>query len=107
MDETIAHAQAAAGRASRVLSKTQLEIIGQVSYVNPADCVACATCVKLCPYGAPMINPLGKAEIQWAKCMGCGSCAAACPARAIALQHQESGTVAAMLDVMLAGGGLG
>jgi heterodisulfide reductase subunit A len=107
MDETIAQAQAAAGRASRILSKTQLEIIGQVSYVDPAGCVACATCVKLCPYGAPMINALGKSEIQGAKCMGCGSCVAACPARAIALQHQESRTVVAMLDEMRAGGGLG
>jgi heterodisulfide reductase subunit A2 len=107
MDETIAQAQAAAGRASRILSKTQLEIIGQVSYVDPAHCVACATCVKLCPYGAPMINALGKSEIQGAKCMGCGSCVAACPARAIALQHQESSTIVAMLDEMRAGGGLG
>ncbi len=23
---------------------------------RPANCVACATCVKVCPYGAPMIN---------------------------------------------------
>jgi heterodisulfide reductase subunit A-like polyferredoxin len=108
MDETIAQAQAAAGRASRILSKTQLEIVGQVSYVNPADCVACATCVKLCPYGAPMINALGKSEIQGAKCMGCGSCVAACPARAIALQHQESETVLAMLGGMRGmSGGLG
>jgi heterodisulfide reductase subunit A len=107
MDETIAQAQAAAGRASRILSKTQLEVIGQVSYVDPVDCVACATCVKVCPYGAPMINALGKSEIQGAKCMGCGSCVAACPARAIALQHQESRTVVAMLDEMLAGGGRG
>jgi heterodisulfide reductase subunit A-like polyferredoxin len=107
MDETIAQAQAVAGRASRILSKTQLEVIGQVSYVDPVDCVACATCVKICPYGAPMINALGKSEIQGAKCMGCGSCVAACPARAIALQHQESRTVVAMLDEMLSGGGRG
>ena len=105
MDETIAQAQAAAGRASRILSKSLLEVAGQVSYVNPAECVACATCVKVCPYGAPIINALGKSEIQGAKCMGCGSCVAACPARAIALQHQESRTIAAVLDEMLAGGG--
>ena len=107
IDEAIAQAQAVAGRASRILSKAQLEIAGGVSYVNPANCVACATCIKTCPYGAPMINALGKAEIQGAKCMGCGSCVAACPARAIALQHQESRTVTAMLDEALAGGGQG
>jgi len=105
MDETIAQAQAAAARASTILSKTQLEILGQVAYVNPIGCVACATCVKICPYGAPMINDLKKAEIQGAKCVGCGSCVASCPARTITLQHQESETMAAMLDELLAGGG--
>jgi heterodisulfide reductase subunit A-like polyferredoxin len=105
MDETIAQAQAAVGRASRILSRSLLEVAGQVSYVNPAECVACATCIKVCPYGAPVINAIGKSEIQGAKCMGCGSCVSACPAKAIALQHQESRTVVAMLDEMLAGGG--
>jgi len=70
IDETIAQAQAAVGRATTVLSKTHLEIPGQVAKVDPASCVACATCVKVCPYGAPMINDLHKAEIQGAKCMG-------------------------------------
>ncbi|MGD0500566.1 MAG: FAD-dependent oxidoreductase [Bryobacteraceae bacterium] len=104
IDETIAQAQAAAGRAATILSKTHLEIPGQVARVNPENCVACATCVKLCPYGAPTINDLKKAEIQGAKCMGCGSCAAACPARAIVLQHQEDPAMVAMLDELLAAG---
>ena len=106
IDETIAQAQAAVGRASTVLSKSHLEIPGQVAKVNPVDCVACATCVNLCPYGAPMINDLHKAEIQGAKCMGCGSCAAACPARTITLQHQEDQALVAMLDELLVGGGV-
>jgi heterodisulfide reductase subunit A-like polyferredoxin len=105
MDETIAQAQAAAGRATTILSKTHLEIPGQIACVDPANCVACATCVKVCPYGAPMINDLKKAEIQGAKCMGCGSCAAACPARTITLHHQEDQSLVAMLDELLVGGG--
>ena len=104
IDETISQAQAAAGRAATILSKTHLEIPGQVARVNPEFCVACATCVGLCPYGAPRINDLGKAEIQGAKCMGCGSCAAACPARTITLQHQEDQALVAMLDELLAAG---
>jgi heterodisulfide reductase subunit A-like polyferredoxin len=105
MDETIAQAQAVAARAATILSKAQLEIVGHMAWVNPAACVACATCVKVCPYGAPTINELRKAEIQGAKCMGCGSCVAACPGKAIALQQHERQTVAAMLDELLAGGG--
>ncbi|OFW57092.1 MAG: hypothetical protein A2133_06170 [Actinobacteria bacterium RBG_16_64_13] len=104
MDETIAQAQAAVGRASTVLSKTYLEIPGQVAKVDPENCVACATCVKTCPYGAPMINEIGKAEIQGAMCMGCGSCAASCPARTITLQHQEDQALVAMLDELLVEG---
>jgi len=105
MDETIAQAQAAAARASTILSKAQLEIMGQIARVNPAECVACATCIKICPYGAPTINELRKAEIQNAKCVGCGSCTAACPARAITLWHHESDTIVAMLDELLVSGG--
>jgi heterodisulfide reductase subunit A-like polyferredoxin len=104
LDETISQAQAAAGRAATILSKTHLEIPGQVARVNPENCVACATCVKVCPYGAPTINELKKAEIQGAKCMGCGSCVAACPARTISLQHQEDAALVAMLDELLATG---
>jgi heterodisulfide reductase subunit A-like polyferredoxin len=105
MDETIAHAQAAAGRASTILSKAQLEIIGQIAFVHPSECVACATCIKVCPYGAPTINELRKSEIQTAKCMGCGSCVAACPSRAIMLQYQEGETMMAMLNELLVSGG--
>ena len=104
MDETIAQAQAAAARASTILSKPQLEIVGHMACVNPAFCVACATCVRLCPYGAPIINEYRKAEIQGAKCVGCGSCVAACPARTITLQQQESETMVAMLDELLVEG---
>jgi heterodisulfide reductase subunit A-like polyferredoxin len=105
IDETIAQAQAVAARAATILSKAQLEIAGHMAWVNPAACVACATCVKVCPYGAPMINELQKSEIQGAKCMGCGSCVAACPAKAITLQQQERETVVAMLNELLVGGG--
>jgi heterodisulfide reductase subunit A-like polyferredoxin len=101
IDETISQARAAAGRAATVLSKTYLDVPGQIAKVDPANCVACATCVKVCPYGAPMINDLKKAEIQGAKCMGCGNCAAACPARTITLQHQEDAQLVAMLDELL------
>ena len=105
IDETIAQAKAVAGRAATVLSRAYLDIAGQVAKVDPTNCVACATCVKVCPYGAPMINDLKKAEIQGAKCMGCGSCTAACPAHTITLQHQECSQMTAMLDELLVSDG--
>ena len=101
IDETIAQASAAAARAATILSKSYLTIPGQIAKVDAAVCVACATCVKVCPYGAPTINDIGKAEVQGAKCMGCGSCTAVCPARAITLGHQEDQQFEAMIGELL------
>jgi heterodisulfide reductase subunit A-like polyferredoxin len=106
MDETIAQARAAAGRAATILARPYLEIGGQVARVDPLKCTACMTCVKVCPYGAPTMNGRQKVEIQGAKCMGCGSCVAACPARAIQLQHQEDRQLVAALDELLTAPGV-
>ncbi len=102
VDETIAQAQATAGRAATILSRPYLEIGGQVARIDPLECTACMTCVKVCPYGAPMVDERQRVEIQGAKCMGCGSCVAACPAKAIQLQNQEEEQLVAMLDELLA-----
>jgi heterodisulfide reductase subunit A len=95
LDETIAQAGAAAARAASILSKDELEVGGVVAVVDPAKCTACLTCVRICPFGAAVINPalvgvgeiVGAAEITAAACRGCGLCPAECPAKAIQLQH--------------------
>ncbi len=102
MDETIVQARATAGRAATILSRPHLKIGGQVARIDPLECTACLTCIKVCPYDAPTINDRQKVEIQAAKCMGCGSCVASCPAKAIHLQHQEERQLIAMLDELLA-----
>ncbi|MBM4018721.1 MAG: 4Fe-4S dicluster domain-containing protein [Planctomycetes bacterium] len=113
--ESVAQASGAAACAMEQLASVRGNLIQRRDYPwerdvtdeDPRRCVACATCVKVCPYGAPMINDLQKAEIQGAKCMGCGSCVAVCPRRAITLRHQEDAQVLAMLDELLvADGGL-
>jgi heterodisulfide reductase subunit A len=90
IDENISQARAAAARAATVLSKTQLDVSAQVSYVDQQMCISCMTCVTVCPYSAPYCNKDGKGQIEAAKCMGCGICAAECPARAIQLHHFET-----------------
>jgi heterodisulfide reductase subunit A-like polyferredoxin len=95
LDESIAQAGAAAARAASILSKEELEVGGVVAVVDPAKCTACLTCVRICPFGAAVINPAlmgvggiqGAAEITAAACRGCGLCPAECPAKAIQLQH--------------------
>ncbi|MDO8473670.1 MAG: FAD-dependent oxidoreductase, partial [Dehalococcoidia bacterium] len=87
IDETISQAMAAAARASTILAKEYLEAGGAVSVVDPKKCVACLTCVRVCPYNVPRINADGVAEISMASCQGCGVCAGECPAKAIELMH--------------------
>ena len=100
-NENIAQARAAAARAATILSKTQLEVGGQVSCVDQQKCISCMTCVRACPYHAPFVNIDHKAEIAAAGCMGCGICASECPAHAIQLRNFESDQFQGMLEELL------
>lgn len=95
LDESIIQAQAAASRAARVLSQETLTAGGRVAVVEAAKCTGCLTCVRICPFKVPQIQPnltgvgniWGAAYIEPSVCQGCGSCAAECPAQAIQLMH--------------------
>ncbi len=108
IDEAIAQAQAAAARAATILSKEALEVGGMVAVVDGEKCTGCLTCVRLCPYDVPRINPtkvgagaiLGVAEIEAAACQGCGTCAGECPAKAIQLQHYRDEQVLAKEEAL-------
>ncbi len=101
IDESIAQALAAAGRATTVLAKKQLEVGGAISRVDADKCQACLTCVRLCPYDVPHINKEGVAEIDVAKCHGCGICAAECPRKAITLLHYKESQILAKTEALL------
>jgi len=95
LDETMIQAQAAAARAARVLSQETLTAGGRVAVVDQERCTGCLTCVRICPFGVPVMQAaasgvghiMGAAYIEPAICQGCGTCAAECPARAIQLTH--------------------
>ncbi|MEW6359057.1 MAG: NAD(P)-binding protein [Planctomycetota bacterium] len=77
--ESIAQAEAAAGRAAVLLGKEHLETEALVSYINPKKCEACGLCVALCPYKAIEKNEkINAAEVNPVLCKGCGVCAASC-----------------------------
>jgi heterodisulfide reductase subunit A-like polyferredoxin len=102
IDESIAQAIAAAQRASILLSKEELTFPGVISKVDPDKCAVCLTCVRLCPYGAPMINEeTHKAEIVPALCQGCGICSSVCPGHAIELSHFRDEQVFQEIDALL------
>ncbi len=104
LTENLSQALAAAGRAATVLSRKTIPVGGMVSVVDVRKCASCMTCVKVCPYGAPIpTNNGGKTRvaIDAAKCMGCGSCASACPGKAIELQHFTDLQIVAAIDAMM------
>ena len=111
MDETIAHAQAAASRASIVLSNETLTAGGVIAEVDQNKCVGCLTCVRVCPFDVPIIDEtlegtgeiIGAAYIEPTICQGCGTCVSECPAKAIELLHYQDDQIMIKLDALLAG----
>jgi heterodisulfide reductase subunit A-like polyferredoxin len=105
LDETIVQAQAAAARAMTIVSKDVLEVGGIVAQVDAEKCVACLTCVRICPYDVPQIRVdfngvggiVGAAYIESAQCHGCGICVSECPARAIQLVRYRDTQVEAQI----------
>jgi heterodisulfide reductase subunit A len=91
MDEVVAQAQAAAARASMVLSQPHIEVEPIISIINSELCTGCGLCEYSCPFGAiRRVEVVGRgyvAETLPALCKGCGVCAAACPQKAIDILH--------------------
>lgn len=109
LDETIVQAQAAAARAARILSKETLTAGGRVAVVDAANCTGCLTCVRICPFGVPVIKPdltgaghiMGAAYIETAVCQGCGICVSECPARVIQLMHYTDAQMMAKVAALV------
>jgi heterodisulfide reductase subunit A-like polyferredoxin len=109
LDETLIQAQAAAGRAARILSQETLTAGGRVAVVDESRCTGCLTCVRICPFNVPKIeadltgvgNLMGAAKIEPTICQGCGSCVAECPAQAIQLMHYTDRQMIAKVDALL------
>jgi heterodisulfide reductase subunit A len=103
ISESIAQAQAAAGRAQTLLARDVINLGASVARVDGSKCAACLICVRICPFNIPFINADGYSEIDPAKCHGCGLCAAECPADAIQLMQYEDEQIMAKVDGLLQG----
>lgn len=60
-------------------------LCGSGARYSELKCVACLTCVRVCPYGAPWADKDGLGGIDAGKCQACGICFTQCPAKAIDL----------------------
>ena len=72
-------------RKTKAVDAGRLESLGQFAVVEGGKCVACLTCVRLCPFDAPRIIDEGYAVIDPELCHACGICVLECPAEAIRL----------------------
>ncbi len=104
IDESIAQAKAAAGRAATFLAKDRVEVGGIVAVVDQDKCAVCLTCVRACPFNVPVIDyTVDAAYIDPAKCQGCGICPSECPAKAITLKNFTDAQVIAQETALAAG----
>lgn len=87
IEESISQANAAASRATTILSKEKLETEGAIAYINKDLCVGCRGCIDVCPYTAiSYVDEKAKCEVNEVLCKGCGGCAATCSSGSIALR---------------------
>jgi heterodisulfide reductase subunit A len=104
IDESIAQAKAAAGRAATFLAKNVVEVGGIIAVVDPDKCAVCLTCVRACPFNVPVIDySIDAAYIDPAKCQGCGVCPSECPAKAITLKNFTDAQIIAQEEALAAG----
>jgi len=106
--ESIAQADAAAARATTILSKDEIELDATISEVVDANCDGCAYCIDPCPYGAlTLIEYMYDGSIKKtverdaALCKGCGVCMATCPKKGIYVRGFKLEQLSAMVDAAL------
>jgi heterodisulfide reductase subunit A len=108
IEESIIQAQAAAARASAILSKDYVELEGTISSVVDENCDGCAYCVDPCPYKALTLIEYIRAgsikktvDVNESLCKGCGTCQATCPKQGILVKGFKLEQLAAQLSAAL------
>ena len=61
-------------------------MIKRKAKINSTECVACGSCVKVCPKSAIRIVKGVYAEVSTDLCVGCGLCSKTCPASVINME---------------------
>ncbi|MCF8104888.1 MAG: FAD-dependent oxidoreductase [Desulfohalobiaceae bacterium] len=102
IEESLAQASAAAGRAATVLSKSKAKISPLISQIDQDKCIGCGLCIDICPFAAIQAEEVEeniyRAVNIPASCKGCGLCASSCPQRAIDMLHFRDSQLEAVIQ---------
>ena len=108
IEESIAQADAAAGRAATILSKDEIELDANISVIVDDNCDGCAYCIDPCPYNAlVLVEYMLKGDIKKtvqrdaALCKGCGVCQATCPKKGVFIRSFRLEQLSAMVEAAL------
>jgi NADPH-dependent glutamate synthase beta subunit-like oxidoreductase/coenzyme F420-reducing hydrogenase delta subunit len=77
---------------------------GNGAQIIEDKCVACLTCVRVCPYGVPVVREAGEVDIRADQCQACGICVGECPANAIAFRMAGVEDIPQRLEAAMVGG---
>ena len=112
IQESIAQANGATGRAIRILGAKEMTTSGLVAEVTEDLCIGCGRCEDVCPYNAIELMEvektfedytinLKKSHVNSALCKGCGTCGAQCPVSAITINHFTFDQINTMIETYL------
>ena len=108
IDESIIQAEGAAGRACSILSKDNIELEANISFVVDENCDGCAYCIEPCPYNAITLVEYMKdgsikktVEVNESLCKGCGNCMATCPKKGVFVKGFKLEQISAQVDAAL------
>ena len=102
IQECIAEATAAAGRAGVLVRAGELALSRAWPDLRAELCIGCMACVEACAYDAIEPDGAGKVRIVEASCRACGKCAAECPASALDLRELPDSQLRSEVDAALA-----
>ncbi|RLA85890.1 MAG: heterodisulfide reductase [Deltaproteobacteria bacterium] len=105
IQEAIAQAHGASGRAMTILSKEKEVSSGIVCFVDEGRCMGCGACAEVCTYGAILMEETKrgkKPKVIPVLCKGCGLCNSECPTGAIQVKHFKDEQILAEIDVLMA-----
>lgn len=99
--ESISQANAAASRASTIISKDMIEVEGSTAEVDSEICIGCGVCIKLCPYSAISKNEDKVVSVNKVLCKACGVCGASCLVNAITIHHFTNDQIMAEINTCM------